>query len=127
VNNPYISKAHFEIYSVVYEEDNTEYQPLIYVRDRQSLSGTSVNGRIIGSKAHGVTPGYLLSQGDIINIKPFWEFFVTLQDQDGWKFPLNQVQHIETQVVHDASILACAELLTHQRLSMTDTASLIES
>lgn len=126
MNNQYISKVHFEIYSVVYDQNDTDHQPMVYVRDRQSLSGTLVNGKTIGSREHGVTPGHLLSQGDIITIQPFWEFAVSLQDRDSWRFSLNQIQYRETEVTHNVFQSPRDRLLIRQRRSMTDIASLIE-
>jgi pSer/pThr/pTyr-binding forkhead associated (FHA) protein len=63
----------------VYDKDDiVKHQPLVYVRDLQSTSGTRVNGRLIGSKDSGITPGYLLGQGDTITVHPYWEFEVCL-------------------------------------------------
>ena len=45
----------------------------VYVRDRKSCNGTYVNGIKIGSAPH-VSSGYLLQDGDIVRIPPFWSF-----------------------------------------------------
>ncbi|KAI0128462.1 kinase-like domain-containing protein [Xylariales sp. AK1849] len=103
VDHPYVSRVHFEIYSVLFEVDvvNQPYQPMIYVRDRQSLSGTSVNGHLIGSKTHGISPGYLLSQGDVIDIGPYWRFQVCLLCIEGSSAPLKGIQCQEVKIFSD--------------------------
>ncbi|KXJ97462.1 kinase-like domain-containing protein [Microdochium bolleyi] len=100
IDNCYVSRQHFEIYSVIY--DNTESSgrgelPMVYVRDCQSLEGTFVNGCCIGSKAQGHTPGYLLSHGDVITIAPYWEFHVEL-----WSSPsrLHTFSELQIQEMH---------------------------
>ncbi|KAH6624444.1 hypothetical protein B0J18DRAFT_397270, partial [Chaetomium sp. MPI-SDFR-AT-0129] len=43
------------------------HPPLVFVRDRGSANGTSVNGRIIG-KGVTLSPSKLLEEGDIITV-----------------------------------------------------------
>ncbi|KAH6684114.1 kinase-like domain-containing protein [Halenospora varia] len=67
-----VSKQHFRIYSIVYEEGTTtDIPPLIYCEDLESSNGTYINGVL-----HGIIGreriGYLLSDGDLIEIRPFW-------------------------------------------------------
>ena len=64
---------------MVDDDDNPESQPLVYVRDWRSVHGTVVNDTLIGSRAQGNTPGFLLSDGDIIRIKPYWSFTIRLE------------------------------------------------
>jgi pSer/pThr/pTyr-binding forkhead associated (FHA) protein len=69
-----VSKQHFRIYSIIYdEEDHPDDPPLVYCEDLESSNGTYVNGVLIGISAHR-RPGYLLSHGDVIEIRPYWKF-----------------------------------------------------
>ena len=80
INHEYVSKTHFVIYSITddyYGPDSL--QPLVYVRDWQSAGGTLVNDTLIGSRAQGNSPGFLLSHGDTIRIEPYWSFDVKLE------------------------------------------------
>jgi predicted component of type VI protein secretion system len=61
-----VSRNHCEIYTVVYEPTVNH----IYVRDRKSSNGTFVNGQLIGSGPE-ISPGYLLQDGDVIEIRPY--------------------------------------------------------
>ncbi|KAF4977348.1 hypothetical protein FZEAL_6120 [Fusarium zealandicum] len=61
-----VSRNHCEVYVVVYEPTINH----LYVRDRKSSNGTFVNGRHIGSGPE-ITPGYLLQDGDVIEIRPY--------------------------------------------------------
>ena len=61
-----VSRNHCEIYVVVYEPTVNH----VYVRDRKSSNGTFVNGQLIGS-GPDITPGYLLQNGDVIEIRPY--------------------------------------------------------
>ncbi|KAH7041047.1 kinase-like domain-containing protein [Microdochium trichocladiopsis] len=108
IDNPYVSRNHFQIYSVIYDED-TQYGygelPMVYVQDCQSLEGTFVNERRIGSKAQGHTPGYLLNHGDKIEIRPYWKFHVNL-----WNMPVTRrawpkIQINETHIFRDRYII----------------------
>ncbi|VUC29019.1 unnamed protein product [Clonostachys rosea] len=64
-----VSRIHCEIYVVVYEASINH----VYVRDRKSINGTYVNGTLIGVGPN-VTPGYLLDDGDEIELRPYWKF-----------------------------------------------------
>ncbi|KAK7213686.1 hypothetical protein V2G26_020864 [Clonostachys chloroleuca] len=71
-----VSRNHCEIYVVVYETSINH----IYVRDRKSINGTYVNGTLIGVGPN-VTPGYLLNEGDEIELRPYWKFKLFQTDQ----------------------------------------------
>ncbi len=72
--NVIVSRVHFRIYSVIYDEDNiAEFPPLIYCEDRQSSNGTYVNNTLIGTLDSPRSP-YLLNDGDTISIRPYWTF-----------------------------------------------------
>ncbi|KAG9253865.1 kinase-like domain-containing protein [Emericellopsis atlantica] len=64
-----VSRNHCELYSIVYEANLCH----VFVRDRQSVNGTYVNNVYVG-QGPDITPGYLLEDGDVIEIKPYWKF-----------------------------------------------------
>jgi calcium/calmodulin-dependent protein kinase I len=64
-----VSRNHCELYTVVYEPGVTH----VYVRDRKSFNGTYVNDMLVGIGPE-LSPGYLLQDGDVIEIKPYWKF-----------------------------------------------------
>lgn len=69
-----VSKQHFRIYNIIYEDEHDPNNPpLIYCEDLESVNGTWVNDTLIGMFG---TPrkGYLLGDGDLIQIKPHWAF-----------------------------------------------------
>jgi hypothetical protein len=68
-----VSKQHFRIYSVIYEKEKCEVPPLVYCEDLESTNGTYVNDVLIGQICRERI-GYLLSDGDIIEIRPSWRF-----------------------------------------------------
>jgi pSer/pThr/pTyr-binding forkhead associated (FHA) protein len=79
-NSPYtlrddtVSKQHFRIYSIIYEKDKLhDFPPLIYCEDLESTNGTYVNDLCIGMICRERI-GHLLSDGDIIEIKPKTRF-----------------------------------------------------
>lgn len=101
IDNCYVSRNHFEVYSVLYDSMDCcghGELPMVYIRDCQSLEGTFVNGCCIGSKAQGHTPGYLLSQGDVITIAPYWEFRVKLWDRPAKMHAFSELQILEMHV-----------------------------
>lgn len=64
INDPYVSKRHVRLYTVVYENDEPdEIQTLVYAEDL-SHNGAYWNGSLIG-KGNG---GYLLSDGDVLRL-----------------------------------------------------------
>jgi len=95
IDHPYVSRQHFEIYSVIYDEETpftSGQSPMLYVRDCQSLEGTLVSKCLIGSKKHGHTPGYLLQHGDVIAIRPYWSFRVKMKSATVHKHIFSQLQ-----------------------------------
>ncbi|KAM3518932.1 hypothetical protein NHJ13051_007853 [Beauveria bassiana] len=88
----YVSRKHCEVYVVLYELGISH----VYVRDRKSYNGTFVNGLCIGD-SHRMSPGYLLTDGDIIEIRPYWQFLFkqeTLAPEES----LNKLQMQESQL-----------------------------
>ncbi|KIW71029.1 hypothetical protein PV04_03247 [Phialophora macrospora] len=64
LNDPYLSKRHLRIYTVVYEDDEpSEVENLVYAEDL-SLNGSFWNGSFIG-KGNG---GFLLSDQDTLKL-----------------------------------------------------------
>ena len=90
--NSAVSRNHCEIYVVVYEPSVNH----IYVRDRKSLNGTYVNGKLIGIGPN-ISPGYLLEHGDIIEIRPHWKFTL-IQSKQPPCFDMTGLQQIECRV-----------------------------
>ncbi|KGQ07621.1 Meiosis-specific serine/threonine-protein kinase me k1 [Beauveria bassiana D1-5] len=91
----YVSRKHCEVYVVLYELGISH----VYVRDRKSCNGTFVNGLCIGD-SHRMSPGYLLTDGDIIEIRPYWQFLFkqeTLVPEES----LNKLQMQESQLLKE--------------------------
>ncbi|TQS35838.1 hypothetical protein Golomagni_03730 [Golovinomyces magnicellulatus] len=79
IDNDQVSKLHFRIYSVIYEKDRkSKMQPLVYCEDLESTNGTFVNNNCIGRIGHERI-GHLLSDGDLIEIRPHWHFIFNQQ------------------------------------------------
>lgn len=77
-----VSGVHFHIYSVIYDDDHVaEFPPLIYCEDHGSTNGTYVNGTLIGKMSSPRSP-YLLSDGDVISIRPYWTFLFSQKSQN---------------------------------------------
>ncbi|KAI0816306.1 kinase-like domain-containing protein [Xylaria sp. FL0064] len=93
--HPNVSRWHLAIYSIEYEENA---KPLVYVRDYNSLCGTYVDGSCPRSTRVSPSSGYLLSQGDIICIKPYWEFHVYLLGENTVGSPLVRLRTRETNL-----------------------------
>jgi pSer/pThr/pTyr-binding forkhead associated (FHA) protein len=64
--NPVVSRCQMEIFCIIADEENN-HPPLVFVRDRGSSNGTSVNGQFIG-KGLKLSPSRLLEDGDVITI-----------------------------------------------------------
>lgn len=70
IEDPYISKRHIRVYTVVYENDDLDgTESLVYVEDL-SQNGTYWNGSTIG-RGNG---GYLLSDGDVLRLSRLTTF-----------------------------------------------------
>lgn len=84
IQDPHVSKQHLRIYSVVYDKSKlAEIPPLVYCEDLESTNGTFVNGQCIG-RVSGEMRGYLLSDGDVVEIKPHWRFMFHQVHQHGY-------------------------------------------
>jgi hypothetical protein len=74
-----VSKRHFRVYSIVYEEKKTrdtqtpQLPPLVYIEDLESSNGTYVNDRLIGISGKERV-AHLLCDGDVVGIRPSWKF-----------------------------------------------------
>lgn len=68
-----VSKRHFRIYSIIYEAGRSDLPPLVYCEDLESSNGTYVNDGLIGIIGQE-RRGFLLNDGDIIEIRPGWKF-----------------------------------------------------
>lgn len=87
-----ISRNHCEIYVIVYEPSVNH----VYVRDRKSVNGTLVNGVLIGIGPQ-ISSGYLLQDGDVIEIRPHWKFHFHQPRKPPLR-PLTVIQTEECQV-----------------------------
>lgn len=89
-----MSRNHCEVYVILYEPGVSH----VYVRDRKSCNGTHVNGVCIGD-VHKISSGYLLSDGDVIEIRPYWQFLF----KQACSMPteaLSRLQFQESKVCH---------------------------
>ena len=80
------------------------YEPTVYhfyVRDRKSSNGTYVNGRLVG-RGQRMSSGYLLGDGDIIEIRPYWKFYFN-QTTPSLTRQLTVLQIAECKVSHKSS------------------------
>ena len=76
-----VSKQHLRIYSVIFDPDKTSEIPaMVYCEDLESTNGTYVNDRLIGIFGRERFP-YLLSDGDVIEIRPKWKFHFSQKRQ----------------------------------------------
>ncbi|KAI2775735.1 kinase-like protein [Daldinia loculata] len=93
INHPNVSRKHFVIYSVIYDQNDVQKQPyLVYVRDCQSLEGTYVNETCIGNKEKGAAHGFYISRDVEVTVKPYWKFRISLLYHTELKCPLNSIQ-----------------------------------
>ncbi|KAG5981247.1 hypothetical protein E4U55_003140 [Claviceps digitariae] len=88
-----VSRNHCEVYTVVYEP-GINY---IYVRDRKSFNGTYVNNMLVG-KGPDLCSGFLLEDGDTIEILPYWKFILH-QENSSPKVELSKIQLAESRLV----------------------------
>ncbi|KAM0255770.1 hypothetical protein ACHAQJ_005440 [Trichoderma viride] len=98
-SNNLVSRNHCEIYVIVYE-------PLVnhvYVRDRKSVNGTLVNGEVIGIGPQ-ISSGYLLEDGDVIEIRPHWKFLFR-QPRRPPPRPLTAIQTDECKVFENEYLM----------------------
>ncbi|KAI0858896.1 hypothetical protein F4860DRAFT_283127 [Xylaria cubensis] len=95
IPHPYISRQHFVIYSIEYEEG---VQPLVYVRDCNSLSGTYIDCHSSPRIKLPSSSGYLLGQDDIIQLDPYWEFHIFFLDVQPISPSISGLRSSETDV-----------------------------
>ncbi|KAL7807374.1 kinase-like protein [Trichoderma aethiopicum] len=95
----FASRNHCEFYVIVYEPSVNH----VYVRDRKSTNGTFVNGQLIGSGPE-ITSGYLLEDGDVIEIQPHWKFLFR-QPRKPPTRPLTAIQTEECQIFKDEYLI----------------------
>ncbi|KAG6080879.1 hypothetical protein E4U15_003130 [Claviceps sp. LM218 group G6] len=88
-----VSRNHCEIYTVVYEPGINH----IYVRDRKSFNGTYVNKLLVG-QGPDLCSGFLLQDGDIIEILPYWKFILH-QENSPPSVELSKIQLAESRFV----------------------------
>ncbi len=100
-----VSRVHCELYAVMYDPTITH----VYIRDRKSVNGTYVNGVLVGA-GPSLSPSYLLQDGDVIMIKPFWKF-VFQQPRDEFMNGPTAIQ-IQERNVRGASKAPTLPLLT---------------
>lgn len=87
-----MSRNQCEIYAILYEPGISH----VYVRDRKSRNGTHVNGTCIGN-AEKISSGYLLSDGDVVEIRPYWQFSFK-QPRSAPQEALTELQQAELKV-----------------------------
>ena len=98
-----VSGVHFRIYSVIYDDEHvTKFPPLVYCEDRCSTNGTYVNDTLIGKMSSPRSP-YLLSDGDVISIRPHWTFLFIQNTQE----EVRVVDDIRTQELEVFHFLKC--------------------
>ncbi|KAI1268313.1 kinase-like protein [Xylariaceae sp. FL1019] len=112
ISHPYISKNHFMIYSVVYEDEDEgqTLQPLVYVRDCRSKWATYVKNHVTGRQKVPSSRGYLLCQDEVIKIDPYWEFHVHLPVASQPKFLPNQLQLRDHEYFRNRYVITEREL-----------------
>ncbi|KAI0542313.1 kinase-like domain-containing protein [Xylaria digitata] len=76
-------------------------KPLVYVRDCNSLSGTFVDDHNSPPKRVPPSSGYLLSQGEVIRLPPYWEFHVYLPGLQRTDSPISQLRPGEIELFRD--------------------------
>ena len=110
-----VSKKHFRIYSIVYEKHRDDVQALIYCEDLESTNGTYVNNILIG-KIHQEKIGYLLNDGDVIEVRPKWKFRLHQKEKHSY-LPCHQRTEIRVGREHKNTIVL--QCLTRCRNSVT--------
>lgn len=83
------------MYSIEYEEG---MRPLVYVRDCNSLCGTYVDNHSTRPLKIPTSGGYLLSQGETIQLYPYWEFHIYLLGAQPVDSIVNHIRPSETNV-----------------------------
>lgn len=101
LDSPLVSKEHFRIYVIQYEDADSYEQAdsvasMFYCEDLESVNGTYVNNVLIGKKGISSKP-FLLSNGDVIAVKPDW-IFQFRQSAEGHTGHMDDVQLNEISV-----------------------------
>jgi hypothetical protein len=96
-----VSRNHCEIYAVKYDSGIHH----IYARDRGSCNGTYVNKISIASDS-GISSGYLLQDGDEIQVLPYWKFTLHQPDSPPER-ELTQLQTEEVKVCKKPDFANC--------------------
>lgn len=99
-----ISRNHLEFFSVEPDPESTAAS-LVYVRDRQSVNGTFVNGLQIGKGSTEITPAYLLQDGDIVEVKSNVRILVQQPAMRASLHELTNIQKKEVKVSHQFAFL----------------------
>ncbi|KAI0453305.1 kinase-like domain-containing protein [Xylaria acuta] len=100
--HPYISRQHFVIYSIEYEDG---VRPLVYVRDCNSLSGTYVDYHSPPRLKLPSSSGYLLGQDETIRLNPYWEFHVFFLDVQPISPPISRLRSSETDLFRNRFLI----------------------
>lgn len=107
LNDPYVSKQHVRIYTVVYEnEEPNDVDTLVYAEDL-SHNGTFWNGSLIG-KGNG---GFLLSHGDVLRLSRFTSLCFSGLTKTSSSSPFNLIQ--ENEMAVGLLLLLRAQLTYH--------------
>jgi pSer/pThr/pTyr-binding forkhead associated (FHA) protein len=108
IHDERISKRHFRIYSVIYEQKNNfdtqseSLPPLIYCEDLESSNGTYINGDLIGIIGKEKV-AHLLCDGDVIELRPNWKF--TFQQSNHQMIFPTSVQAKDMEVCHGLTFI----------------------
>lgn len=105
-DDPIVSRCQLEIFSIIADEDYPcGHPPLVFVRDRGSANGTSVNGQIIG-KGVTLSPSKLLEEGDIITIGTYPHLRLQYVESTNIRssYTLSRLQRQEVKVGKDSTV-----------------------
>ena len=95
-----VSRNHLEIYSIMIGSGG-RLKPLVYVRDRESVVGTFVNGEQIGGGTMQTTKGRLVEHMDTIMIKPSVTITIHQPPVQPEQYALTSLQTKEVKVGHE--------------------------
>ncbi|KAH7393443.1 kinase-like protein [Cadophora sp. MPI-SDFR-AT-0126] len=93
-SHPFVSKRHFRIYSIIFDKNERSIQPLIYCEDLESTNGTYVNDLCIGMIGQERI-AHLLCHGDVIEVRPHWQFQLYQPSQYPTSDPQGQPEDLE--------------------------------
>ncbi|KAK4158014.1 kinase-like domain-containing protein [Chaetomidium leptoderma] len=103
--DPVVSRCQLEIFSIIVDEEYN-HPPLVFVRDRGSSNGTTVNGQIIGRGAK-LSSSRLLEDGDIIGIggHPHLQLKYTELSNAQPSYTLSPLQRQEIELFKDRYVV----------------------